>query len=283
MRTDRGRSWLYGAGWLISAGVTLVAFRMWHLHLREVEQRAEEAERTRDEVARRQAMEERLRIARELHDSLTHSISVIRVQANVAAHLARKRGEEVPSALLAIREASADAARELRATLSVLRNGDPDGGNGGSGLGRLSDLIDRARTAGLTVTVTVTGDERCLPPDVDQAAYRIVQEALTNVSRHAGTARTSVRLGYGQETLIVQVDNDAPDATGGRPGEVDAGEVDGTGPGDAEVAPAPTSARGLGLIGMRERVAALGGRLHAGPREQGGFRVRAELPAKAPA
>jgi signal transduction histidine kinase len=106
MRTDRGRSRLYGAGWLISAGVTLVAFRMWHLHLREVEQRAEEAERTRDEVARRRAVEERLRIARELHDSLTHSISVIRVQANVAAHLARKRGDEVPSALLAIMEAS---------------------------------------------------------------------------------------------------------------------------------------------------------------------------------
>src|SRR5690242_17000373 len=126
MRTDRGRRRLYGAGWLISAGVTAVAFRMWHLHLREVEQRAEEAERTRDEVARRRAVEERLRIARELHDSLTHSISVIRVQAGVAAHLARKRGEDVPPALQAIAEASADAARELRATLSVLRNGDPD-------------------------------------------------------------------------------------------------------------------------------------------------------------
>ena len=99
----------------------VVTFRMWQLHVREVEQRAEEAERTRDEAARRRAMEERLRIARELHDSLTHSISVIQVQAGVAVHLARKRGEEVPPALLAIQEASADAARELRATLSVLR------------------------------------------------------------------------------------------------------------------------------------------------------------------
>ena len=117
MRTDRGWRKFYAAGWLISAGITLVAFRMWQLHLREVEQRADEAERTRDEAARRRAVEERLRIARELHDSLTHSISVIRVQAGVAVHLARKRGEEVPPVLQAIQEASADAARELRATL----------------------------------------------------------------------------------------------------------------------------------------------------------------------
>ena len=99
-----------------------VTFRMWQLHVREVEQRAEEAERTRDEAAQRRAMEERLRIARELHDSLTHSISVIQVQAGVAVHLARKRGEDVPPALLAIQEAGADAARELRATLGVLRS-----------------------------------------------------------------------------------------------------------------------------------------------------------------
>ena len=263
MRTDRGWRRIYATGWLISAGVTVVAFRMWYLHLREVEQRAEEAERTRDEVALRRAVEERLRIARDLHDSLTHSISVIRVQAGVAAHLARKRGEEVPPALLAITEASADAARELRATLSVLRNGDADGG---TGLGQLADMVGRAQAAGLTVTVTVTGNERQLPPDVDQAAYRIVQEALTNVSRHAGTACATVRLQYGPGMLTVQVDNDAPRAD--RPADEDGGVE---------------HARGLGLIGMRERVATLGGRLDAGPREQGGFRVRAELPAQATA
>jgi signal transduction histidine kinase len=260
MRTDRSWRRLYATSWIVSAGVTLVAFRMWHLHLREVEQRAEEAERTRDEVARRRAMEERLRIARELHDSLTHSISVVRVQSGVAAHLARKRGEEVPSALLAIQEASADAARELRATLSVLREGD---GDGCSGLSQLTDLVARARTAGLTVTITVTGAERQLPPDVDQAAYRIVQEALTNVSRHAGHVGARVHLRYEPDVLTVQVDNDAAAADGGAVG---AGAADGGADGvsDDGTSAGPASARGLGLIGMRERVAALGGRLDAG-------------------
>ena len=163
-----------------------VTFRMWQLHVREAEQRAEDAERTKDEAAQRRAMEERLRIARELHDSLTHSISVIRVQAGVATHLARKRGEDVPPWLLAIQEAGADAVRELRTTLTVLRS-DEDGDC--SGLSQLDRLIGRAEAAGLPVIVTVTGARRELPPEVDQAAYRIVQEALTNVARHAGDAR----------------------------------------------------------------------------------------------
>jgi signal transduction histidine kinase len=256
MRTDRGRRRFYAAGWLISAGVMVVTSRIWQLHLREVEQRAEEAERTRDEAARRRAMEERLRIARELHDSLTHSISVIQVQAGVAVHLARKRGEDVPPALLAIQEAGADAARELRATLSVLRS---DEAGDGSGLCQLDSLVARARAAGLPVTVTVTGEERPLPPGVDQAAYRIVQEALTNVSRHAGQARASVRLQYTPDALTVQVDDDGDGGGGTRP----------AGP-------------GLGLVGMRERVSALGGRLQAGPQDGGGFQVRAELPVRAP-
>jgi signal transduction histidine kinase len=254
MRTDRGWRRFYGAGWLISVGIMLVTFRMWQLHVREVEQRAEEAMRTRDEAARRKAVEERLRIARELHDSLTHSISVVQVQAGVAVHLARKRGEEVPPALAAIQEASADAARELRATLSVLREED----SGGSGLAQLDSLVARARTAGLPVTITVTGAERRLPPDVDQAAYRIVQESLTNVARHAGHACASVQLGYRPGVLTVQVDDDGKNA------------------------PARPAGQGLGLIGMRERVTALGGRLHAEPQPGGGFRVRAELPVPTP-
>jgi signal transduction histidine kinase len=253
MRTDRSRRRFYAAGWVISAGVMVVTAYMWQLHLREVEQRADDAERTRDEVARRRAMEERLRIARELHDSLTHSISVVSVQAGVAVHLARKRGEEVPPALLAIQEASTDAARELRTTLSVLRS-DEDGDC--SGLGQLDSLVARARSAGLPVTVSVTGAQRQLPADVDQAAYRIVQEALTNVGRHAGQARASVQLHYTRDCLTVQVDDD-----GKGTGMTAAGD-------------------GLGLIGMRERVSALGGRLDAGPRDSGGFQVRAELPAR---
>src|ERR1700677_488195 len=258
MRTDRGRQRFYAAGWLISAGVMVVASRIWLLHLREVEQRAEEAERTRDETAQRRAMQERLHIARELHDSLTHSISVIQVQAGVAVHLARKRGEEVSPALLAIQEAGADAGRELRETLGVLRH-EEDGD--GSDLSQLDSLVTRAQTADVTVTVVVTGTERPLPPDVDQAAYRIVQEALTNVIRHAGHARASVHLHYSPQALSIQVEDDgkgAPASNGSRP-----------------------SGSGLGLVGMRERVTALRGKLHDGARDTGGFQVRAELPLQA--
>jgi signal transduction histidine kinase len=247
----------------------VVTFRMWQLHVREVEQRADEAERTRDEAAQRKAMEERLRIARELHDSLTHSISVIQVQAGVAVHLARKRGEDVPPALAAIQEAGADAVRELRATLGVLRS-EEDGD--GSGLSQLDRLVARARGAGLPVTVTVTGAQRLLPPDVDQAAYRIVQEALTNVSRHAGWAdggnqvSASVHLHYTPEILSVLVVDDGQGTV--------TGTVTSTG--------TWPSGPGVGLVGMRERVSALGGRLQAGPQDGGGFHVRAELPARAP-
>jgi signal transduction histidine kinase len=185
-------------------------------------------------------------------------------------HLARKRGEDVPPALAAIQEAGADAVRELRATLGVLRS-EEDGD--GSGLTQLDSLVARARAAGLPVTVTVTGAQRPLPPDVDQAAYRIVQEALTNVSRHAGWAdggnqvSASVHLHYTPEILSVLV--------------VDDGQ--GTGTGNATVTSTGTrpSGAGVGLVGMRERVSALGGRLQAGPQDGGGFHVRAELPARA--
>jgi signal transduction histidine kinase len=172
-------------------------------------------------------------------------------------HLARKRGEDVPPALVAIQEAGADAVRELRATLGVLRS-EEDGD--GSGLCQLDGLVARARAAGLPVTVTVTGTERPLPAEADQAAYRIVQEALTNVSRHAGQACASVHLHYAPESLSIQVDDD------------------GTGAGAASRSSGP----GLGLVGMRERVSALGGRLHTGPQDDGGFRVYAELPVRTP-
>jgi len=291
MRTDRGRQRFYAAGWVISAGVMVVASRVWRLHLREVEQRAEEAERTRDEVARRMAVEERLRIARELHDSLTHNISVICVQSGVAVHLARKRGEEVSPALLAIQEASADAARELRTTLGVLR-ADEDGDS--SGLGHLDSLAARARAAGLPVTVNVTGAKRSLPPEVDQAAYRIVQEALTNVSRHAGQASAWVHLCYTPDALEIQVDDDgagisiARSTSNATSSSTSNSTSNATSNGTSNrtinaASNGQSTSNGLGLIGMRERVTALGGRLHAGPRDGGGFQVRAEIPAETPA
>ncbi|RAY14105.1 sensor histidine kinase [Actinomadura craniellae] len=242
-------------GWFVAAGVVATVTRHRQAYLEEAEQRAAEAERTREEAARRRAGEERLRIARELHDSLTHSISIIKVQAGVAVHLARRRGEDVPPALLAIQEASRDAMRELRATLEVLRDPDrPDGEAPASGLDRLDDLVERARSTGLPATVTISGTRRELPAEVDRAAYRIVQEALTNVSRHAGEAAAAVRIDYTAGELVVQVDDD--------------------GKADPDAPPVP----GTGLLGMRERVAALGGRLRAGPRPEGGFTVRAELP-----
>jgi signal transduction histidine kinase len=247
-------------GWFLASGVTATVTRQRQAYLEQVEQRAVEAERTREEVARRRAGEERLRIARELHDSLTHSISVIKVQAGVAVHLARKRGEDVPGALLAIQEASGDAMRELRATLEVLRDtDDPDGsGPQDSRLDRLDDLVERARSTGLAATVTISGVRHELPPEVDRAAYRIVQEALTNVSRHAGGAAASVRVDFGGDELVVQVDDD--------------------GLASRDAPPVP----GVGLLGMRERVTALGGRLRAEPRPEGGFTVRAELPLGEP-
>jgi len=250
MRTDRGWRRFYATGWLTSAVIMGVALRSWKAYIREVEQRAEDAERTRDEVARRRTVEERLRIARELHDSLTHSISVINLQAGVAAHLARKRGEEPPPALLAIQEAGSDAVRELRSTLDVLRR---DGGTQGAGLDGLAALVDRARASGLATTLTVEGEPRALPAEVERTAYRVVQEALTNVGKHAGPATTTVHVGYGTSCLTVRVDDD--------------GKVFGE-------PPVP----GYGLTGMRERIVALGGTLSAEPRPGRGFSVRAELP-----
>ena len=244
--SDIVRETLLLAGWFLCAVVTGLADRNWRAYLRQTEQRALEAERTREEAALRRAGEERLRITRELHDSLTHSISIVKLQAGVAVHLARKRREEVPPALLAIQEASGEAMRELRATLEVLRTDEPTG--------TPTLLVERARAAGLAVDLTVTGEERPLTATVDRAMYRIVQEALTNAARHAGPAKVSVRLAYEDGDLTVLVEDD----------------------GAADPSRPPTP--GIGLTGMRERVTALGGTLDAAPREQGGFAVRARLP-----
>ncbi|MFD0592315.1 histidine kinase [Catellatospora coxensis] len=180
--------------------------------LRQAERRADEAERTREETARRRADEERLHLARELHDSLTHQISVIKVQAAVAVHLARKRGEQVPEALLAIEQAGREASRELRATLQALRD---DGSTPPRGLDDVPELVARARTSGLDATLTIAGSRRDVPAAVDRTAYRIVQESLTNVARHAAALTASVRIDYRPDALAIRVDDDGGAAPGG--------------------------------------------------------------------
>ncbi|MFK0124319.1 sensor histidine kinase [Streptomyces nigra] len=219
--------------------------------VRQAERRADEAERTREETALRRADEERLRIARELHDSLTHQISVIKVQSEVAVHVARRRGEQVSEALLAIQQAGREASRELRATLEALRDDDT---TPPPGLDHLPELVKRFQGSGLETTLTVEGHPRAVPDAVSRTAYRIVQESLTNVTRHASATTASVLIDYRPDGLRVHIDDDGKDT----------------------VHSAPTS--GLGLLGMRERVSALGGRLHAEPRTAGGFTVQAELP-----
>ncbi|MEU9070145.1 histidine kinase [Streptomyces sp. NPDC048306] len=219
--------------------------------VRQAEQRADEAERTREEAARRRADEERLRIARELHDSLTHQISVIKVQSEVAVHVARHRGEQVSEALLAIQEAGREASRELRVTLEALRDDDTAPPHG---LDHISSLVEGFRRTGLETTLTIEGRPHAVPAAVGRTAHRIVQESLTNVARHAAATTVSVLIDYRPDSLAIRVDD------------------------NGRATPPSGQTPGLGLIGMRERVTALGGRLRTGPRSAGGFTVQAELP-----
>jgi signal transduction histidine kinase len=220
-------------------------------------ERTAEAARIREEEARRRAGEERLRIARELHDALGHHLSLISMQSSVALHLNTELPEQARSSLTAIKDASKEALAELRSVLDILRQeGEPAARSPTWTLARLDELVSQAAAAGLIVRTETDGEVRRLPFAVDVAAFRIVQEALTNVSRHAGPATATVRTSYGDRELTVQVDDD------GR-------------------GPAPNGAAaggGNGIVGMRERVAALGGDLQAGPRPGGGFRVLARLP-----
>jgi signal transduction histidine kinase len=219
-------------------------------------ERAAEAARIREEEQLRRAGQERLRIARELHDAIGHHLSLINVQSGVALHLGAELPEQARDSFSAIKQASKDALSELRSVLSVLRQGDePAPRSPTSTLARLDDLVSRAAAAGLTVRTNVDGPARPLPFSVDAAAYRIVQEALTNVTRHAGPATATVLISYAERDLTIQVDDDGR----GQP-------------------PGPPAGNGQGITGMRERAAALGGELHAGPRPDGGYRVRACLP-----
>ncbi len=275
------------------AAYQLVSFAAWTLVVlvaseaaRIGRERAAEAYRSRQEADRRRVSDERLRIARELHDVLAHHISLIHVQAGVALHLldsgtsggtgsdpaaAGSPGPAdtplpVRSALVAIKRASKDALVELRSTLGVLRQVDEAAPRQPSpGLARLDDLAARFAAAGTQVRTEVDGSPRALPARVDLAAFRIVQEALTNVSRHAGGAPAVVRIAYGPDDLTVRVDDEGPDELRGDHGD----------PGDRGD---PVPGGGNGIPGMRERAEALGGVFLAGPRADGGFRVQASFP-----
>jgi signal transduction histidine kinase len=227
-------------------------------------QRSVALERSRAEELRRRASEERMRMARDLHDVVAHNIAVINVQANTALHLMDRQPERAAAALATINDVSKQALVELRSVLGVLRDVDSDGVTGAPraptpGLARLGDLVDNAAAAGLAVRVEDDRQATPLPADVDLTAYRIIQEALTNSARHSGGSAATVRLGYGDGALLVEVDDNGTP----RP------------PGPA---PAAANGSGRGIAGMTERAAALGGTLQAGPRPEGGFGVRARLP-----
>jgi len=229
------------------------------------------ADEERAAEAARVVAEERLRIARELHDTVAHSMATITVQAGSALHLLDSDSQvhRLRTALTAIRETSKGALTEMRSVLGQLRRPEPGGHHapgeaGQTGLSRLEALREAVAAAGAPVTVTVEGDRRPLPSEADHSAYRILQESLTNVLRHAGTgAAARVCLRYQPDALTITVTND------------------GTANGDGVVQEVGVPAGGHGIDGMRERAASVGGELTAGPLPGGGFQVKATLPVPA--
>ncbi|MEV4471951.1 sensor histidine kinase [Nonomuraea sp. NPDC049504] len=221
----------------------------------DAQRRAELAERTREEEARARVDAERLRIAREVHDTVAHAIAIINVQSGVTAHVLDKRPDVAREALRAIEQTSSRALREMRAILGVLRDDDEEGREPYPGLEQVGELVAKARAAGLDVEVQESSPATPLPSAVGGAAYRIVQESITNVVRHVGPTRVTVVLDPGPEALEVRVTDE------GRGTVVE-----------------PPDESGRGIVGMRERCRLLGGELAAGPRPGGGFEVRARLP-----
>ncbi|MGW1711775.1 sensor histidine kinase [Streptomyces sp. NPDC002156] len=222
-----------------------------------VQARAAYAERTREEEARLRVAEERMRIARELHDVVAHHMAVANAQAGTARHLAPTHPEQAQKLLDELSATTSSALLELRATVGVLRqsdDSDADSLEPAPGLHRLPELIATCETAGIEVTVTTDGEPRPLSPGVDLTAYRIIQEALTNVTKHGAGKGARVGLTYSASRLLVSVTNDAAATTPSVPGG------------------------GYGLMGMRERAHSVGGDLYAGPRPGGGFEVTTALP-----
>ncbi|MER7225610.1 sensor histidine kinase [Streptomyces rubradiris] len=256
------------------AGVLGHSVRNRRAYLAAVQERARRAEESRDSEARRRVTEERVRIARELHDLVAHQITLANAQAMVAAHLFDARPEQARESLRELVETTAGALDDLRATVGLLRqSGDASGpAEPAPGLSRLPGLVESFHRAGLQVSVHQEGTAEPLPPGVDLTAYRIVQEALTNVTRHAGTGNARVRLVWSRDRLTITVTDDgnnsptAPDV-----------------PAPAGLSGTPGRPPGYGLIGLRERATAVGGDLVAGRRPRGGFLVRAQLPLQAAA
>ncbi|MCZ4101786.1 sensor histidine kinase [Streptomyces sp. H39-C1] len=224
-----------------------------------VEERAEHAERTREQEAQRRVAAERVRIARDLHDIVAHHIALINAQAGVAVHLVDQRPEHILTALEDIRDTSRSALDELRVTVGLLRQSDDPVAprDPMPGLAQVPALLKSFERAGLAVSQGLRGTAEPLEPAVDLAAYRIVQESLTNVRKHAGADHARLFLHYQRERLTITVEDDG--SAGPRH---------------------PRPGAGHGLIGMRERAATIGGRLYAGPRAEGGFTVTAELPLR---
>ncbi|MEU7737656.1 sensor histidine kinase, partial [Streptomyces griseus] len=253
--------------WTGMAGAAGDAVRSRRAFVDAIRERAERAERTREEEARRRVAEERLRIARDLHDVVAHHIALVNVQAGVAAHVMDRRPDQAKEALAHVRDASRSALNELRVTVGLLRQqGDPEAPTEPApGLAVLGELVDTFRNAGLPVEVAGSDHGERLPAAVDLAAYRVIQEALTNVRKHAGAgARAEVSVVRVGATAEVTVLDNGRGCAARPPGADDD----------------PESGR-HGLVGMRERVTALGGALTAGPRYGGGFRVHAILPVEA--
>ncbi|MFF4120053.1 sensor histidine kinase [Streptomyces sp. NPDC001714] len=246
------------AAWLLLPVVAGNAVRLQSAYLEAVHARAEYAERRREEEARHRVAEERMRIARELHDVVAHHLALANAQAGTAAHLSRTHPDQVHRILQDLAGTTASALRELKATVGLLRQtGDPDLPLAPSpGLDRLPELTDACASVGLTVHVSVEGSPRSLTAGVDLTAYRIVQEALTNVTKHAVAEAAYVRIGWSRDRLTLTVTDD------------------GTATAPAE----PAQGQGFGLIGMRERAQSVGGAFTAGHRDGGGYEVTARLP-----
>ncbi|GGO44112.1 sensor histidine kinase [Streptomyces lasiicapitis] len=286
------------AGWIVAVLIFGTYVRVHRQYVDSVVERAERAERTREEEARRRVAEERLRVARDLHDLLAHSITLVGVQTSVAAHVLAADPERLDRAAIAgalddIADTCRTARGELRATLEVLRTssaGDGPGAPGAAdeyrgplpGLDGIGDLADAARTAGAKVDLAVRPPDPAAPPAVGAAAYRIVQEALTNAVRHGGPGLSvAVRIEEAAGELRVTVRDDGVGVASAVSAAVPPARA-----GKAVSAPAGAGsaaagdASGFGLVGMRERVRIVGGTLEAGPRADGarGFEVAAALP-----